>query len=85
MAVPISKAAEAVSEQIEHLRDAAAGARRTIHVAKRDALEARDNLVHAIRREPVKAVAITFGAAAALGAVFGAIVAWRWSRPPTFE
>ena len=81
MPIPISKAAEAVAGQIEHLRDTAADVRRTIHVAKRGALEAKDDLVHVIRREPVKAAAITFGAGAAVGAVFGAIAAWRWWRP----
>ena len=81
MPIPISKAAEAVSGHFEHLRDVAADVGRTIHVAKRDALEAKDDLVHLIKRDPLKATAFTFGAGAAIGAVLGAIAAWRWSRP----
>lgn len=80
MPIPISKAAEAVSEQFEHLRGVAADVQKSIRGAKRDALDARDDVVRSITREPVKAAAIAFAAGAALGAFLGAFASWQCTR-----
>jgi len=53
------------------VEDAVYAAQRTITRERQRALDVRDELTYRVKREPVKAMALVFGAGTVLGAVLG--------------
>jgi hypothetical protein len=51
--------------------DAVHSAQRTIKRGRQTALDARDEAIYRVKREPIKAMAWVFGAGAVFGLVFG--------------
>ncbi|MGE3958341.1 MAG: hypothetical protein AB7H96_16630 [Vicinamibacterales bacterium] len=62
------------------MEDRAYQVRRSAKVTRRALYDATDEAAHRIRREPLKAAGMAFGAGLVTGAAFG-LLAWLVSRP----
>jgi len=74
-AANVSREAHALKTRaVDAIDDGLHTARRTVKQARQRALDVRDDLTYRIKRQPLKAVAIAFGAGTLAGLLFG------WAR-----
>jgi hypothetical protein len=74
-----------ISDTIHRFDDSLNASKEAIKTAKRraqDVLDRRYDVIHRVRRDPVKALALVFGAGIAVGAVAGVVFTRRGCHDP---